>query len=246
MSRPTWTESELAEAVKSSGNASQTLTALGLRPKGGNYDVLKRNIARLGLNTDHWSSNNRTAGWRKPRPLEEILTVDSDYSDTTTLKSRLIKNGLLEWVCASCGLTEWLGMTAPLELDHKNGVRSDNRLENLRLLCPNCHALTDTFRGRNNTGLASDGAMVSSIPRKGEIVALVKQETICKCGAKVSAVGNSCRSCAAQAVAKKQERIDWPSVEELKVLVEQVGYSAAGRKLGVSDNAIRNRIKRHS
>jgi hypothetical protein len=56
---------------------------------------------------------------------------------------------LLEFSCSECGLDSWLGKSLVLELDHINGIRSDNRLENLRLLCPNCHSQTETFRGRN-------------------------------------------------------------------------------------------------
>ncbi len=65
------------------------------------------------------------------------------------VKLRLIKAGLLENSCQSCGLTDWQGRALSMQLDHINGVSNDNRLENLRMLCPNCHSQTETFSGRN-------------------------------------------------------------------------------------------------
>lgn len=89
------------------------------------------------------NGNGRTAqSW-------ETLLVRGRRTPTSRLRERLLKAGLLLPECASCAGAEWQGRAIPLELDHINGDRSDNRLENLRLLCPNCHAQTDTYRGRN-------------------------------------------------------------------------------------------------
>jgi ribosomal protein S27AE len=80
--------------------------------------------------------------------LEQILVENSDYQ-TNKLRKRLLESGLKEQKCERCGNTEWLEEPIPLELNHKNGVNNDHRFENLELLCPNCHALTPTYRGRN-------------------------------------------------------------------------------------------------
>jgi 5-methylcytosine-specific restriction endonuclease McrA len=82
-------------------------------------------------------------------PLEKILIENSTYVSSNDLRQRLIKEGIFEYRCMGCGLDTWLDQPIPLELDHINGSRSDQRLENLRLLCPNCHALTPTYRGKN-------------------------------------------------------------------------------------------------
>ena len=68
---------------------------------------------------------------------------------TYKLKLRLIREGLFEPKCYNCNLTSWRGHPVPLELEHKNGNPQDNSLDNLTLLCPNCHALTATYRGKN-------------------------------------------------------------------------------------------------
>jgi Zn finger protein HypA/HybF involved in hydrogenase expression len=84
-------------------------------------------------------------------PLELVLVENLNYG-RCHLKRRLISLGLLNYYCANpeCGLTEWLGKPISLQLDHINGVNNDNRLENLRLLCPNCHSQTDTYSGKKS------------------------------------------------------------------------------------------------
>ena len=82
--------------------------------------------------------------------MDEILVENSSYANIGRLKTRLIKEKLLEYKCAFCGNTgEWQGKPLALELDHINGNHFDHRLENLRFLCPNCHAQTDTYGGKN-------------------------------------------------------------------------------------------------
>ena len=81
-------------------------------------------------------------------PLSEILVKNSTYQ-SNKLRKRLIKEGIKLPFCDSCSGYYWLGQPIPLELNHKNGDNSDNTLENLEFLCPNCHALTPSYRGKN-------------------------------------------------------------------------------------------------
>jgi Zn finger protein HypA/HybF involved in hydrogenase expression len=81
-------------------------------------------------------------------PLEQVLVKDSIYQ-SNKLRIRLIKEGYFEHKCYTCNLAIWNELPIPLELEHKNGINSDHRLENLTLICPNCHAQTITYRGKN-------------------------------------------------------------------------------------------------
>jgi len=153
MKKRSWSEKQLKEAVKSSLSFRQVLKKLNLRTAGGNYEQVKKYIRELNLSTKHFKGkawNKGLKGIGKPLiPLEKILTKNS-YFQSFKLKKRLFAAGLKEQRCKNCG---WAKKTPdgylPLELDHINGDRHDNRLENLRILCPNCHSLQPTHRGRN-------------------------------------------------------------------------------------------------
>jgi hypothetical protein len=126
---------------------------IGLRPMGGNYKTVHQVVKRLGLDTSHWTGQahlrGKTHTWGIPKqPLSEILVLGSTYS-TLYLKKRLVEEGLLPDICSGCRTVEWRGQKLVLELEHNNGDSSDHRIENLCLLCPNCHSQTPTFRGRN-------------------------------------------------------------------------------------------------
>ena len=98
-----------------------------------------------------WSYDKETRRiWRiEAKRLEEILVEHSSYISTYHLKERLLKEGVKECKCECCGNTKWMGEPIALELHHVNGVKDDLRIENLQILCPNCHAFTDNYRGRN-------------------------------------------------------------------------------------------------
>lgn len=142
------------KAISSSTSAAAALRFLGLRPTGGNYAVLYGRIREHGISTAHWLGQGHLKGKSNPHvptiPLNAILVKNSSYRGSTSLlKSRLLKAQLMPYRCVCCGTSEWMNHSLALELDHINGDRADNRFENLRLLCPNCHSQTATYRGRN-------------------------------------------------------------------------------------------------
>lgn len=129
------------------------IKALGLIPAGGNYAQVQARVVELGISTTHFTGsgwNKGIAYHTKSRPTIDELLIDGSTVQSYKLKKRLYEEGLKEQKCEICG---WAEISTdgriPLELDHINGQHSDNRLENLRVLCPNCHSLQPTHRGKN-------------------------------------------------------------------------------------------------
>jgi 5-methylcytosine-specific restriction endonuclease McrA len=147
-----WADEALRDAVQRSRNAAECLDLLGIVPAGGNYDTLRRRLARSEISTAHWVGQVRRSAAvveRRTRPLDDILRRGSGYVCRRTLKRRLIAAGLLDERCATCGTIEWNGQRLALHLDHIDGDGANWELSNLRLLCPNCHSLTPTYCGRS-------------------------------------------------------------------------------------------------
>lgn len=151
--KSSWTDEQLIQAVNQSKSYRSVIKALGLVPAGGNYVQIQYAIKRLEINTSHFTG----MGWNKGTryslsttiPIEEHLVLGSRIQ-SYKLKTKLFQKGLKTPQCELCG---WAKVSSdgriPVELDHINGERHDNRLENLRILCPNCHSLQSTHRGRN-------------------------------------------------------------------------------------------------
>lgn len=140
----------LARAVAESTSIRATLRKLGLTPAGGNYETVKKAIREYGIDFSHFTGQGHLRGKThnySTRPLQKVLVLGK-LEKTARLKHRLLSEGLKERRCECCGLTDWLGHPVPLELHHKDGDRTNNLLRNLELVCPNCHALTDNYRGK--------------------------------------------------------------------------------------------------
>ncbi|GAB3316712.1 hypothetical protein ACFQT0_01310 [Hymenobacter humi] len=152
--KATLTDEAFAQVVAQSLSIAQVIHHLGLVAAGGNYKTVRTRIMRLGLSTGHFTGSAWNVGPRfrplsKPFSWEGILVENSTYTSSFRLRNRLITHELKERRCEQCQLAEWQGSPIPLELHHINGVNNDHRLANLRLLCPNCHAQTENYRGKN-------------------------------------------------------------------------------------------------
>ncbi|MCR4263785.1 MAG: HNH endonuclease [Candidatus Roizmanbacteria bacterium] len=148
-----WTEEELRSAVTESTSRRQVLQRLSLVEAGGNYAQIKKYLKEFSIDISHFKGqawNKGMHGIGKPiLTLQEILIKDSTFQ-SYKLRNRLLEAGLKKKQCELCGWAEKAeDGRIPLELDHINGVSSDNRLSNLRILCPNCHSLQSTHRGKN-------------------------------------------------------------------------------------------------
>ncbi len=153
VSQRKWSMEDLEHAVAQSFSLRQVITILGLVPAGGNYNQVRQAIGDMSPATTHFTGQ----GWKKGRAfpnqhrksLASVLCKNSGVQ-SFKLKKRLYAAGLKEPRCEECGWAQQApDGRIPLELDHINGDSSDNRILNLRVLCPNCHSLKSTHRGRN-------------------------------------------------------------------------------------------------
>lgn len=155
-----FTKEQLEGAIKQSKSIASVCRILNIRPIGGNYRTLKTKIKNWCIDTSHFTGQGWNVGLiHKPsikRPLSEILVENSDFQSISKLRIRLINEGIKKHQCEKCTNTEWLERPIPLELNHINGNNTDNRIENLELLCPNCHALTSNYRGKNKLSALSE------------------------------------------------------------------------------------------
>jgi len=237
---PKFTEPEVREAVARSRSWTEALRHLGYCPTGGNPTTLKKYVALWEISTDHFDPYAGVMERiRKPqRPLREVLVEHSSYS-RSNLKHRLYKEGLREPYCELCGQgEEWRGRHMSMILDHENGVRDDNRLENLRIVCPNCAATFDTHCGRAKAGPPP----LRNCARCGEMFrAKQRTQRYCSrhCGTRREPGSRSNRGVPCPEIRK----VARPVYEQLLAEIEATSYVAVGRKYGVSDNAVRKWVR---
>jgi hypothetical protein len=214
---------------------ADALRYLGYAVKGANYRTVQRWAKRWDISADHFDPNQgRRRGSRATAPpLDEVLVENSSYA-RGKLKERLFATGLKQPICEICGLDEfWHGNRMALVLDHINGVSNDHRLENLRIVCPNCAATLDTHCGRN-------------LPR----------ERVCpSCGGTFAPRHLRHRYCSQECwgtVAGQhlrgvpqptRRKVPRPSHAQLLADLRSLSFLAVGRKYGVSDNSVRKWLR---
>lgn len=212
-----WSKENIEKAVENSDSYSDTLRKMNIPLQGNNSKTLKDKIEEYKIDISHFTFEKQYKEGLsnfKYIPASEYLGTNKQIS-SSKLKEKLIKEGIKENKCEICGISEWLNKPIICQLHHINGNHSDNRLENLQMLCPNCHSQTDNYCGS----------------------AIEKQHYYCKdCGTEITRGATYCVKC----LAKHHRKVDRPSKEELLQLYKELkSLSAIGRKYGVRDNTIK-------
>lgn len=225
------TKEQLQKIVDNSSSNNEILGAFGLRLAGSNATTLKKILNYHDIDLTSFNNNRKRA---RLKNLEYMIKVrenhktydDVKHSSFSTIRKYIIKNNLLEYKCQipECGnIGIHCGKPLTLEIDHIDGNRNNNELENLRFICPSCHSQTETFSG------------------KSKVKRIIK---FCKCGNKLgkSNLSGICSSCST----KNREFIKKFEIskESLESLVIKHPILKIGEMFGVSDNAIRKRCKK--
>ena len=217
-------------AAAQSVSIKEALSILGLRAAGGNYRAFREACIRANVDLPRWTQGSpRTGDFKRSVPDSTIFCANSSYANRKRIKRRLIEGGLPQR-CALCALgPEWNGRPLVLHLDHINGIHDDNRRENLRLLCPNCHSQTATFAGRNAKKTTTTPCEWCSYPNRSDSR---------RCG--------GCLHWFVQRAEWHPEKIDWPDREVLISMLRKQSAVAVARALGVSPRAIGKRLAREA
>jgi hypothetical protein len=215
---------EVITAVNNSRSVSGVLHLLQRSKVGTNYKLVLEAVVRLNLDTRHWGKPRR-----QTRDLRQVF-VEESVIDRGQVKRLIIRESLIPYLCELCGLgSNWNNKKLVLRLDHRNGVRNDDRLENLRFLCPNCDSQTDTFCGRNRP--------------KGKD----PRHRCLDCPAMTT--GPRCRSCSSKHQHKlnpQPTKIVWPPIPQIQAALQASNMLAVAKTLGVSDNALRKHLRHNS
>ena len=138
-------KAEILQWIEENQSKAFMARQLGCNPK-----TITNILQKMGI---EYSGNKAGKGFHKEKGktnLEEYLATSADIQ-SNKVRIKLLEGGYKEHRCECCGLTEWIGKPIPLELHHKDGDRHNNTIDNYELLCPNCHAFTESYRGKNCT-----------------------------------------------------------------------------------------------
>lgn len=237
-----YTNQQLIESINQSDSIRSTLFKLGLNPSGGNYASIHKIIKELDIDITHFKGKSVNKGkyFGPKKPLKDYLILSDQYQpiiNSNKLKKRLILEGIKYHVCEMCGTREWLNQKVPLEIHHINGNKYDNQIENLQILCPNCHTLTKNYRGKNKVR-----AIQNKINIENEEKLIIFTYYCIECNEKIRKNKSGlCRNCLSNRNRIVKIR---PDKNTLLKMISDTSYSAVGRMYGVSDNAIRKWLKK--
>lgn len=211
-------DQELISLLNNSKSIREVLNKIGYKKTNGSgsYRTLKNECEKRKILIPKYEITGNIQTQLKV-PDEKIFCENSTYS-RNHLKNKIIKYKLIEYKCGKCGNDgKWNNNKLSLQLEHKNGINNDNRLENLAFLCPNCHSQTESYAGKS-----------------------LKKHFYCECGKEKLKNSKKCIKCSNQ---NKKRKVERPDYKNLLKDIEENGYTKTGKKYDVSDNTIRKWIK---
>lgn len=227
-----YSKEEMQILLDTSQSYREVLEKIGLNPRGGNPETLKKYIKEFNLNENKLEQNRKEVYFKNGLstskklkiPIEQILKKGIKIRGYKLLK-RLEKEGIKEHKCEICGITEWQGKPISLQLHHKDGDNTNQELENLQILCPNCHSQTDNYAGKSS--------------KRAQ-----KKKYFCPiCGKEISKGAKHCIKCASELRIKSKKLRDL-SRDELKKLIREKSFSELGNMFGITGNNVKKYCKK--
>lgn len=216
-----WDKERVQEAIKISDSFNETLRNLHIPTFGNNAQTLKRKIKEYDIDISHFSQKKHyQSGITNLHYISAQEYIDThNFITSSKLKDKLFKEHLKENKCERCGISEWQGYPIVCQLHHIDGNNQNNNLDNLQILCPNCHSLTENYCGKVNQ----------------------KKHYYCQdCGVEITRSAKYCTKCKD----KHNRKVERPSKEELINLFKEIRtFSGIGKKFNVSDNTIKKWFK---
>lgn len=265
---------KLEKAIKISYSYTDVIKLFSENIAAGHYISLKKYIKLFNIDIAHFAQNQYrlSKNYKRVIPNDEIF-IKNSLVHVTTVKKRILQDNLIEYKCAGkdCGITDnWHGHKITLQLEHKNGDRTDNRLENLEFLCPNCHSITLTWGSRNKKSLKiikeaklKKPTLITKIEKnKDDILATINsyltlREILEKYEIKVRDSNikglrsflEKNRNADVDEFLKRVEvnkwEVNYPEINQLIHMLKEKNFVQVGKELGCSDNAIRKYLKRN-
>lgn len=248
-------DEEFKQIVKNSNNISDVCRKLDISIHQGNYITIKRRIKLLNIDTSHFNRNIQNKRFNRSKPLQEILIQHSLYASSYHLKKRLIKENILKNECSICGQQPfWNGKSMIMILDHINGEHTDNRLENLRLVCPNCNSQLDTSNGKNVKDrkfyfCIKCGKQLREKRLSGMCLLCLKQQR--HENALINSKLKKERKLKQQNVKPKQKSVlnillEKYTFDQIKQMIENNGYKNFGKQFNVTGSCVKSWCERNN
>ena len=236
-----FTKDQIENIVKNNSDWSEIMSQFGYRSIT-HFPIIKKKLETLGIDYNHLPKNI-IFSWKR-YTLEEILVEDSPYVSMSSLLKRLKKERNWQHICSVCNLSVWNGKPIPLEIDHIDGCHTNNKYENLRTICPNCHAQTDTYKGKNMTICKTN--LNSKVEQLKQCLEPKHESNKCiNCMTDIDHRYTRCNTCRAKNIFEcgKNRKVERPTYEQLQEELKQMSMVQVGKKYTVSDNTIRKWLK---